>query len=265
MISSEWRHPSTSEMPDEKEKNCTKGLNKLWYSDAKYGQFWQHYNTMIMTAHHDAIVKARYVAAHTKAALSNLSSMYLHANNSQDRHSENFSVKKHCSSSCSTRNSAEIARANRNRQKRKRKMRNRRLRELASNNNQGGLSDTELLHSQMSQGMHIEDADEEGMEVTDDFLKFLEQSEKHREQWKVKKKKLKCISGSISPSEEPLGDGGSREHPDTIRSREMQQLYGQASARIHAMETALQLSFDRFSTLHQPQYWPNIPINVIFS
>lgn len=56
-----------------------------------------------------------------------------------------------------------------------------------------------------------------------------------------------------------------QEHPDLIRSKEMQELYGQASPKIQAMETALQLSFDRNNTIHQPKYWPNIPLNVMFN
>lgn len=48
---------------------------------------------------------------------------------------------------------------------------------------QGNQSDTESLYSQMRQGMHIQDTNED-MEVTEDFLAFLEQSKKHREEWK---------------------------------------------------------------------------------
>ena len=44
----------------------------------------------------------------------------------------------------------------------------------------------------------------------------------------------------------------------------MQLLYGDAAARIHAMETAVQLSFDRINTQHRPQFWPEIPFNVVF-
>ena len=47
-------------------------------------------------------------------------------------------------------------------------------------------SDTESLYSQMKQGMQIQDAKED-MEVTEDFLMFLEQSKKHREEWKIMK------------------------------------------------------------------------------
>lgn len=83
-------------------------------------------------------------------------------------------------------------------------MRNRRTRELAAQSNQGPLSDTEALYSQMSQGMHIQDVNnEEDMEVTEDFLMFMAQSEKHREQWKVSKSSLKAQGGTLTLVEEP--------------------------------------------------------------
>ncbi|XP_042207910.1 gem-associated protein 8-like [Homarus americanus] len=250
---------------NDKKEECTKGTQNFWYSDKRYAQFWQHYNTMMMTAHRDAIVRARYVAAHTKAALSSMLGslpVYLQQNVPEDEMSHQSLFRKYHSSTCSTKSLADATRTNKNRRKRKRKLRNRRKRALSNHNNQGVISDTEILHSQMSRGMHIqEDADdEEDMEVTEDFLKFLEQSTKHRKQWKDRK----GFGGPVTSPEEPGADTGPKEHPDVVRSREMQQLYGQKSAKIHAMETALQLSFDRLSTLYQPQYWPNIPFNVMF-
>lgn len=50
------------------------------------------------------------------------------------------------------------------------------------------MSDSEALQSQMSQGMHLQD-EEENMEVSEDFLEFLQQSEQHRVEWKIRKVK----------------------------------------------------------------------------
>lgn len=55
-----------------------------------------------------------------------------------------------------------------------------------------------------------------------------------------------------------------QEHPDSVRSREMKELYGAAAPRLHAMETAVQLAFERVATRRHTKLWPNIPINVIF-
>lgn len=51
------------------------------------------------------------------------------------------------------------------------------------------MSDSEALQSQMSQGMHLQDEEEENMEVSEDFLEFIQQSEKHRVEWKTRKVK----------------------------------------------------------------------------
>lgn len=40
-----------------------------WYYDKRYARFWHHYNTMMMTAHKDAVVRARHIASHTNTAL----------------------------------------------------------------------------------------------------------------------------------------------------------------------------------------------------
>jgi gem associated protein 8 len=47
------------------------------------------------------------------------------------------------------------------------------------------------------------------------------------------------------------------------RRQEMSKLYGSDSApMILGMETAMQLTFDRFVGKHQPKHWPNIPLNL---
>ena len=40
----------------------------------------------------------------------------------------------------------------------------------------------------------------------------------------------------------------------------MQRLYGASAAKIQAMETAMQLSFDKHCDRKQPKYWPVIPL-----
>jgi len=46
------------------------------------------------------------------------------------------------------------------------------------------------------------------------------------------------------------------------RSEDAKLLYGEASTKILAMETALQTSIDRHIDKAKPQYWPNIPLNL---
>lgn len=42
----------------------------------------------------------------------------------------------------------------------------------------------------------------------------------------------------------------------------MKKLYGEDAAKILAMETAMQLTFDRNCDLKQPKYWPVIPLKL---
>nr|XP_025131610.1 gem-associated protein 8 isoform X2 [Bubalus bubalis] len=50
------------------------------------------------------------------------------------------------------------------------------------------------------------------------------------------------------------------ERPGERRQAEMKRLYGASAAKIQAMETAMQLSFDKHCDRKQPKYWPVIPL-----
>lgn len=50
------------------------------------------------------------------------------------------------------------------------------------------------------------------------------------------------------------------ERPDERRQAEMKRLYGNSAAKILAMETAVQLSFDKHCDRKHPKYWPVIPL-----
>ncbi|XP_034612620.1 gem-associated protein 8 isoform X2 [Trachemys scripta elegans] len=52
------------------------------------------------------------------------------------------------------------------------------------------------------------------------------------------------------------------ERPGERRMAEMKKLYGVGAAKIQAMETAMQLAFDRNCDKKQPKYWPVIPLKL---
>lgn len=52
------------------------------------------------------------------------------------------------------------------------------------------------------------------------------------------------------------------QQPGERRKAEMKKLYGEDSAKIMAMEAAMQLTFDRNRDLKQPKYWPVIPLKL---
>lgn len=52
------------------------------------------------------------------------------------------------------------------------------------------------------------------------------------------------------------------ERPGERRGAEMKKLYGKDAPKIIAMETAMQLTFDRNCDLKKPKYWPVIPLKL---
>lgn len=56
-----------------------------------------------------------------------------------------------------------------------------------------------------------------------------------------------------------------KERPGVRRTFEMKQLYGIDAAKIHGMETAMQLTFDRNCDRLQPKLWPIMPFKIKFS
>ncbi|KAL8190265.1 UNVERIFIED_CONTAM: Gem-associated protein 8 [Gekko kuhli] len=52
------------------------------------------------------------------------------------------------------------------------------------------------------------------------------------------------------------------EKPGERRLAEMKKLYGVGANKIQAMETTMQLSFDRNCDKKQPKYWPIIPLKL---
>ncbi|KAK4308782.1 hypothetical protein Pmani_019539 [Petrolisthes manimaculis] len=203
---------------------------------------------MMMTGHYEAYTRATAVHQHTKHMLASMHHPPPPRTHRPTRTSR---------SSSRTKKRSKAWRQKRNKRKRKP------FKPTHTNN----LSDTETLYSQM----HIQDLSgaEDNMDVSDDFLKFMEQSVKHREEYRVLSKQMEHNNKNTNNDNNntPTQDGDisvPKEHPDVRRSREMKELYGEAAPRIHAMETALQLSFDRISTLHHPQFWPNTPLMMMF-
>ncbi|KAK7065826.1 hypothetical protein SK128_006271 [Halocaridina rubra] len=182
-------------MTDKNSENDKAESNPPWYGNDRFMRFWHYYNTLMKTAHKDAIIRAHFASVRRR---NHLTSLLL-----QMRGAPADDIKRPSMFTSSLRKSSvDSSRSNRNKKKRRRKKRNRRLREQARLNKQEGMSDTEVLYSQMSKGMHINDPEdeEEDMDVNEDFLQFLEHSHKHRNEWKVRKTNLLAsTSGILGP------------------------------------------------------------------
>ncbi|KAM7290460.1 gem-associated protein 8 [Ixodes scapularis] len=106
------------------------------------------------------------------------------------------------------------------------------------------------------------------MEVTEEMIAFFAQSERHRRELraaresrdnedKAREEGSTALSGP-RPNDGPMSAGQRLSR----RTAEMKSLYGKSAAMIHGMETAMQLSCDRFRDTKQPKHWPNIPLKL---
>lgn len=95
--------------------------------------------------------------------------------------------------------------------------------------------------------------------VTEDMLDFFETSERHRremrerrsaEERKTTKKRDMNDESIVINAPENL----------RVKREEAELLYGEAAPKILAMETALQVTANRYKDLSNAQYWPNIPL-----
>ncbi|ESO07137.1 hypothetical protein HELRODRAFT_170439 [Helobdella robusta] len=122
-----------------------------------------------------------------------------------------------------------------------------------------------------------DDDEEYEMHISEEMRQFFEISAKHREERdKVPKsqhhhQKLETDtenndkSQSNEPPDTELADDTDLiEKPGEARMKEMKELYGKGAAKIYAMETAMQLTFDRNFDQKLPKFWPALPLNLKF-
>nr|XP_056717940.1 gem-associated protein 8 [Euleptes europaea] len=112
------------------------------------------------------------------------------------------------------------------------------------------------------------ECDLSNMEITEELRQYFEQTERHREELR-KQQQLEAehqdtyveadhdLHPSIGRSAQPPA-----EKPGERRLAEMKKLYGVGASKIQAMETTMQLGFDRNCDKKQPKYWPVIPLKL---
>ncbi|XP_059470127.1 gem-associated protein 8-like [Neocloeon triangulifer] len=121
----------------------------------------------------------------------------------------------------------------------------------------------EQVEEDLYEGECVEEEIEEDFtfEVDGQMLEFLEISAKHKIELKKKRdaeRELEDAEGNKEEEEKKLPKQIMEE-----RKLEMERLYGaEAAPMILGMETAMQLSFDRFNDKYHPKHWPNIPLNL---
>ncbi|XP_029930263.1 gem-associated protein 8 [Myripristis murdjan] len=113
------------------------------------------------------------------------------------------------------------------------------------------------------------ECDVSNMEITEELRQYFAQTEKHREELKKQQQLEAEQQDSYVPADRDLHQvswqsrvAPPTERPGERRIAEMKKLYGEDAAKIQAMETAMQLTFDRNCDCKQPKYWPVIPLKL---
>ncbi|XP_035184911.1 gem-associated protein 8 isoform X2 [Oxyura jamaicensis] len=126
--------------------------------------------------------------------------------------------------------------------------------------------DSEMEEDSESEG-EIE-YDLSNMEITEELRQFFAQTERHREELRRQQQLEAEQQEMYVEADQDLHRSTRRsvepptERPGERRMVEMEKLYGAEAAKILAMETAMQLIFDRNCDKKQPKYWPIIPLKL---
>ncbi|KAM6151453.1 gem-associated protein 8 [Rhynchocyon petersi] len=108
--------------------------------------------------------------------------------------------------------------------------------------------------------------DVSNMEITEELRQYFAQTERHREEHRRQQQLDAERLCEYVNADHDLYCGSNRsveppsERPGERRLAEMKRLYGESAAKIQAMETAMQLSFNKHCDRKHPKYWPVIPL-----
>ncbi|NWX91642.1 GEMI8 protein, partial [Nothoprocta ornata] len=112
------------------------------------------------------------------------------------------------------------------------------------------------------------ECDLSNMEITEELREFFAQTERHREELRKQQQLEAEYQEEYVDADHDFHMKTGRsvqpptERPGERQMAEMKKLYGDSAAKIHAMETAMQLDFDRNCDKYQPKYWPIIPLKL---
>ncbi|XP_046651256.1 gem-associated protein 8-like [Daphnia pulicaria] len=106
------------------------------------------------------------------------------------------------------------------------------------------------------------------MEITGDMLEFLKKSMKHKKERDETNttQEVKYINVDEIPIERVASDSQNNTSTNVLDEKHHESdyfhLYGADAPRIQAMETAVQLNFNRNCDRKQPKPWPNMPLHL---
>ena len=117
-----------------------------------------------------------------------------------------------------------------------------------------------------SEDVEEEYCEEEEGEDLEDYLKFVEETERHRRERDRLRKEGDVGASGEEEQEDQQTDNVLRQAEQIAvdherLKREMEELYGCESLRVHCVETRLQLAVNEWSDLHRPVTWPALSLN----
>ncbi|XP_008587947.1 PREDICTED: gem-associated protein 8 isoform X1 [Galeopterus variegatus] len=235
-------------------KASTSKATESWYSHPAYARYWQHYSQAMawMQSHQHAYRKAmesyfRSLWFFPPAGLPQSS----HDNRagypqSYDHH---VALQDSCHSYSHFRRSGQHPRG--------------RSMIQASTREDQALPEEEEIETESDGEV---ECDLSNMEITEELRQYFAETERHREERRRQQQLDAERLQDYVNADHDLYNRTRRsvkpptERPGERRRAEMKRLYGDSATKIQAIETAMQLSFDKHCDRKQPKYWPVIPL-----
>lgn len=125
--------------------------------------------------------------------------------------------------------------------------------------NKANCNDSLKCESEDSDEYVAGDKDDEDFEVSEEYIQFLTENAKYKEDARQERERLKAKMEKENDDMELLEAGPSNVKVNTEQLNK--DFYGQNWQRISALETSLQSTFINECDMLNPMLWPNIPFN----
>ncbi|XP_075974816.1 uncharacterized protein LOC142975701 [Anticarsia gemmatalis] len=104
-----------------------------------------------------------------------------------------------------------------------------------------------------------EDDEDVNFEVSEEFIQFLMNNKKYKDDAKRERERLKALYDTDQQLLKEMEATPVKDPEDN--DKVLQELYGERWQRIAALETSVQSQFLSDCDKDKPEYWPNIPLN----
>jgi len=128
-------------------------------------------------------------------------------------------------------------------------------------------SEGDMPDSEEQKNLSVIEVEDQSVNSLEEYLKFVQETETHRERRDRERKDENKQEKKFSPAEDIVTDDILDRADDIstdyeLLKKEMTDLYGKDAQKIHSLETRVQLEFDTWSDKNRPQLWPAMPLNM---